>query len=260
MASETVVFQSYRTHGVPAWIVRCMETARHWARIRGFDYHFVDDRLFDYVPPKFRSKTQNKIILSDLARLLVGRELLSKGYKRTVWIDADVVVFSPDSWELPTDSDYYFSHELWPAPHPGGVRLDFRANNAVMVFSHGNTFLDFYIDSCHRILSSETELKNWHLGVRFLTGIRAVCPMPLLMNIGMLGPPLLEDLIRGPKLMLASYIRAMGAPLVAANLCGSMSDTQVGDFVINEQVLNEIVEQCIASKGEVLNQYLHSPK
>jgi hypothetical protein len=114
MSSETVVFQSYRTQGVPGWISRCMQTARRWAEIRGFDYHFVDDRLFDYIPQEFRGRTQNKVILSDLARLLVSRELLSEGYKRTVWIDADVVVFDPDPWELPTGSDFYFSHELSP--------------------------------------------------------------------------------------------------------------------------------------------------
>jgi hypothetical protein len=129
-----------------------------------------------------------------------------------------------------------------------------------MVFSQGNVFLDFYIDSCHRILASDVELKNWHLGVRFLTGIRNVSPLPLLMNIGMLGPQLLEDLVRGPKQMLASYVRAMGVPLVAANCCASTTDTNLGDFVVTEKVLTDVVEQCIATKGEVLNQYLRPAK
>jgi hypothetical protein len=262
MPSDTVVLQLYqpfRTQGVPGWISRCMQTARHWAEIRGFDYHF-DDRLVDHIPARFRGRTQNIVILSDLARLLVSRELLSKGYKRTVWIDADVVVFDPESWELPTDSDYYFSHELWPVPRPGGVELEFRANNAVMVFSEGNKFLDYYIDSCHRILASNMDLKSWHLGVRFLTGIRSVCPLPLLNNIAMLGAPLLEDLMQGPKLLLTAYVRAMGTPLVAANCCASITDTKAGDFVFTEKVFDAVVEQCIASKGDVLNRYLRSAK
>jgi hypothetical protein len=256
MPSETVVFQSFRTQNVPHWIGRCLETAKHWAQLRGYDYHFLDDRFFDYVPQKYRAKTDNKILLSDFARLIVSRELLSKGYARTVWIDADVVVFDPDSWHLPTLENYYFSHELWPTPQANGVRLDFRANNAVMVFSRGNSFLDFYIDSCHRILSSNAELKNWHIGVRFLTGLRAVCPLPLLMNIGMLGQDILADLVRGPKHLLSNYIRAMGEPLVAANLCGSVTGMSVGDFVITDKVMEEIVEGCIATKGQILNQYL----
>jgi len=260
MASDTVVFQSFRTQNVPAWIARCLQSACHWAKLRGFDYHFVDDQLFEYVPSELRARTQNKVILSDIARLLVSRELLSTGYNRAIWIDADVIVFDPESWELPTASDYYFTHELWPTPHPGGVRLDLRANNAVMVFSAGNPFLDCYIDCCRRILTSDADLKNWHLGVRFLTGVRQVCPLPLLTNIGMLGPPLLEDILHGPKLLLTAYMRAMGTSLVAANCCASTSDSTVGEFVVTEKVFEEVINQCIATKGGVLNQYLSRPK
>jgi hypothetical protein len=64
------------------------------------------------------------------------------------------------------------------------------------------------------------------------------------------------DLVRGPKHLLSSYIRAMSTPLVAANLCGSVSGTAVGDFVITDKVMGEIVDQCIATKGQTLNQYL----
>jgi hypothetical protein len=254
--SDTVVFQSFRTTAVPPWIARCLQSARHWAELRNYDYHFLDDRFFDRVPPEFRSRTQNKVILSDLARLLVARDLLETGYARTVWIDADVVVLDPESWQLPTTNNYFFSHELWPAPQPNGVRLDIRANNAVMVFSRGNTFLDFYIDMAQRILAAEPNPKNWHLGVRFLTGLRNVSPLPVLPNIGMLGPDLLHDLITGPTQLLPSYIRAMGVPLVAANLCASMADARVNDFVITEKALSDVVESCIATRGHVLNQYL----
>src|SRR5271155_4687165 len=104
MPSQTVVFQSYRTQNVPKWIVGCMETARGWAGMRGFDYQFLDDRFFDRVPAEFRARTTDKLILTDIARLLVTRELLEGGYERVVWIDADVAVFDPESWVLPTQS------------------------------------------------------------------------------------------------------------------------------------------------------------
>lgn len=256
MPSETIVFQSFRTSGVPAWIARCLESTRHWARLRGFDYQFIDDRFFDYVPRELRAQTSNKVVLSDLARLLVSRELLAKRYRRTVWVDADVIVFDPERWDLPTDSDFYFCHELWPSPREGGVRLDIRANNAVMIFSGGNHFLDFYIDSCARILSSGEPLKNWHLGVRFLTALRNVCPLPVLENIGMLGPDLIEDLLRGPKRLLSSYVRAMGRRQVAANLCGSMADANVNGFIVSDAVLEQLVDRLITSRGELLNAFL----
>jgi hypothetical protein len=259
MVSDTVVFQSFRTDRVPAWIDRCLESARRWAGIRGFEYVFLDDQFFDFVPAELRARTANKVILSDLARLLVTRDLLGKGHRRLVWIDADVVVFDPDGWEVPEESDYYFTHELWPTPQPGGVRLDVRANNAVMVFSRGNTVLDFYIDMAKRILVSERELKNWHLGVRFLTGLRNVCPIPVLPNIGMLGPDLIKDLIRGPKKLTCAYVRAMGEPLVAANLCASYAGATFDDLTLTDGVMEEITNNLVATRGQALNQFLAQP-
>jgi hypothetical protein len=50
-APRTVVYQSYRTRDVPAWIATCMHTVRAWAASRGFDYRFIDGRLFDRALP-----------------------------------------------------------------------------------------------------------------------------------------------------------------------------------------------------------------
>jgi len=260
MPAQTVVYQSYRTTHVPGWITRCMSTARQWAALRGFDYEFLDDEFFARVPAEFRGRTDNKILLSDFARLIVARELLARDHQRVVWIDADVVVFDPQSWILPTDSDFYFCHELWPTLRQNGVALEYRVNNAVMVFSQGNHFLETYIDLCERILRTDAKLKNWHLGVRFLTGLQLVCPLPLLPNIGMFGSNLLEDIYRGPKKLLSAYIRTMAVPLVAANCCASVSGEHSGDFEMTEQVYDAIIDQCIATRGQVLNQYLQATK
>jgi hypothetical protein len=236
-----------------------METARAWADLRGFDYQFLDDRFFDRIPEQYRARTDNKVILSDLARLLVGRDLLEAGYERVVWVDADVAVFDPQAWILPTGSRFYFCHELWPIPMDDGLKLEVRANNAVMVFSRGNPFLDFYIDSCCRILESGEELKSWHLSVRLLTGIRKVCPLPLLMNVGMIGGDLLRDIVSaGPRLMTAAYVKAMGVPLVAANMCASALGASADGFTVTEGILQGVVDQLIDSKGKLLNQYLSS--
>jgi hypothetical protein len=256
MTSSTVVYQSFRTQNVPQWIARCMQSARDWATLRGFDYHFVDDKLFDYVQPDLRARTQNKVILSDIARLLVGKELLAKGYNRVVWVDADVVVFDPQNWDLPTDSNYYLCHELWPSPTVGGIKFDLRANNAICVFSAGNPFLDFYIDSCRRILESPHDGNQWMLGTRFLKAILGGAPLPLLRNIGMLDLNILEDLVRGSTKLLPMYVKAMGVPLIAANCCFSMTDSSHHGFTLTEPVFASVIERCIATKGEVINRYL----
>jgi hypothetical protein len=48
----------------------CMKTVEGWAAARGFDCEFMEDRLFDYVPPWYAEKVNRHILLvSDLARL-----------------------------------------------------------------------------------------------------------------------------------------------------------------------------------------------
>ena len=56
-----------------------MQLTREWAALRGFDYHFLDDRFFDLVPPWYRNKVKGNILVtSDLARLLVAKGLLRR--------------------------------------------------------------------------------------------------------------------------------------------------------------------------------------
>src|SRR5258706_16177245 len=91
-AMRTVVYQSYRTNSVPTWITRCLESVREWAKCQGFDYVFIDDRLFEYAPQWYRTKVKDDILLiSDLARLKLAKEFLDQKYQRTIWVDADVL-------------------------------------------------------------------------------------------------------------------------------------------------------------------------
>jgi len=43
---KTLVIQSFRTRSVPAWIERCLDSAKRWAALRGYDYLCTDDRAF----------------------------------------------------------------------------------------------------------------------------------------------------------------------------------------------------------------------
>ncbi|HEY1921302.1 MAG TPA: hypothetical protein VGG44_00940 [Tepidisphaeraceae bacterium] len=254
---RTVVFQSFRTHDVPEWINRCTASVREWAAGQAFEYKFIDDRLFDYVPDTYRAKITNKIILSDIARLLVSKELLGQGYQRTIWVDADILVFDPDNWQIPTEHDYYFCHEMMPVNKtPQGFQFDVRANNSVSVFSAGNQFQDFYIDSCRKILDQEQVSDHWGLGTHFLSWVRRAYPMPLMHNIGMFYPPLLKDIMRGSAEVMPWYIRAQKVPLVAANLCASLRDAPSPPATIIDDVNKIVVDRCLESKGHVVNQYL----
>jgi hypothetical protein len=254
---RTVVFQSFRTNDVPEWINRCMASVQGWATSRGFEYKFIDDRLFDYVPDKYRQKIKDKIILSDLARLLASKQLLTEGHQRTIWVDADIIVFDPDAWLIPTEHDYYFCHEMAPVNKTAqGVQFDVRANNSVSVFSAGNQFQDFYIDSCRKILDQKDSPDHWGLGTHFLSWVRRAYPIPLMSNIGVFCAALLKDIMKGTAEVMPWYIRAQNVPLVAANLCASLRDAPSPPATIMDDVCKIVVDRCLESKGGVVNQYL----
>src|ERR1700737_2412763 len=97
---KTVVHQSYRTHDIPAWLRSCMQSVATWARNQMFEYQFIDDRLFDYVPDWYRRGAGDNVqVVTNLARLLMARSLLAD-YERTIWVDADVLVFDQDAFRI----------------------------------------------------------------------------------------------------------------------------------------------------------------
>ena len=90
---RSVVFQSFRTADVSPWQERCLRSVREWASSRGVEYRFVDDSFFERCPAWYREKVHaDKLLMSDLARLIVARELHDEGFERVVWVDADLLV------------------------------------------------------------------------------------------------------------------------------------------------------------------------
>ena len=72
--AQTLVIQSYRRVGVPAWLRRCMDSVSDWARQSGFAYEFVDDSLFALLPDWFRERCGDQLLpQTDLARLMLMR-------------------------------------------------------------------------------------------------------------------------------------------------------------------------------------------
>ena len=118
-SAKTVVYQSYRTSDVPDWINRCMQPVGERAASQGYCYRFIDDRIYVYVPEWYHRKVSDNILLvSDLARLMIARDLLGEGFSRTIWIDADVVIFEPGLFTIDITEGYAFCRETWETVHP----------------------------------------------------------------------------------------------------------------------------------------------
>ncbi len=256
---KTVVYQSYRTEDVPGWITRCLKTVRDWADRKGFDYEFIDDRLFDYVPKWFREKVEgNKVLMSDLARLELAREFLGIGYKRTIWVDADIVVFDPDRFDIEVTEEYGFCREVWIKRTQEGTGLATgRVNNAVTVFVTGNSMLDFYIHACKSIVGNRSgEFPNIVIGTAFLTVLYRALRFPLIDNVGLFSPPVTNDIAGGGGAMVDAYMKAFGRPLRAGNLGASFHNKKLNGVFMTDSVYDRAIDNLLETKGNALNDRL----
>jgi hypothetical protein len=257
---------------VPGWIERCMSTVKSWAAGVGAEYSFVDDRLFDYVPRWYKEKVNGDILpVSDLARLELAKEFLSRGYERAIWIDADVLVFAPSLFTIDISEHYAFCREVWLEKLTGKEKLlesvkrgrwrvsscDHRVNNSVMVFVRGNLMLDFYIDACKFIVrDTQGEISRWSVGTYFLTNLYRVRAFPLLNNVGLFSPPVMQDIARGKGAYLKAHVKEFGTPVYAANLCGSSAGKEMDGVVVTDETYQQVIRQLMTTEGDVINKYL----
>jgi hypothetical protein len=228
-----------------------MESARAWASQSGFEYRFYDDHLFDFCPTWYREKSGGSILLmSDLARLGAARELLAEGFDRTIWIDADLVVFDP-TFRVDIYEPFAFCRELWVQLKDRVLNCWPRVNNAVCTFARGNTFLDFYIDACQSIVRAASEANSLAVGTTFLTGMSKLMPIPLIESVATLPPQVMQPLAQGNDAMLEEYRRLFGRPIRAANLCGSLCDKACQGIVLREADYERAIDWLLASGSDL---------
>src|SRR5882757_9356511 len=139
---KTIIYQSFRTENVPGWIAACMKSVREWAEAKGFAYRFWDDRFFDFVPRELYPRASvNKCVLTDYARLIAAKQLLSEGWDRAVWLDRTVL---------------------------GRPQFRLTVNNSVSVFCKNETIIDFYLEAAGAILRSDRPLTLLSIGTDVL--------------------------------------------------------------------------------------------
>jgi hypothetical protein len=254
---KTVVYQSFRTSNVPAWITECMRTAREWAESRGFDYRFADDSFLELAPAWYREKCGPEICpVTDLARLVMARQLLDSGYDRTVWLDADILVFAPERMNVDVPG-FGFGLETWTRVDAHGL-LQFvrRVNNSVAVFTRGQPQLDFFIDAAQRLASSLPSVSRVAISTDFLSGLGKLLPLPLVGNVGIFSPVLMRDIASGEERILPTYAAQLPRPLAAANLCNSLEGRAAEGHVASTRDYEIVIEKCLRTRGDVVNRHV----
>lgn len=294
--ATTLVFQSYRRENVPAWITACSRTVEDWARTAGYDYEFVDDRLFDYVPLWLRERVrQAKLPMSDYARVALSNEILGRGYQRSIWVDIDVVIFDPAGFQAHNGArEFALTAEVWfdladtarlPQPLPRALTLEedrrllrhllqapadtashFKpacfenVANAVMIQSAGTYFADLYLRAVEAYARNvRGPISPVTIGTRLLTTLQTLHFFPLVQDVAMLSPLLMAALVTDDSAVLGEYRRRVGGPLSAANLCSSFSGQVRRGVEMNEGLYEKVLERLLSTRGDCLNGRAQDP-
>ncbi len=251
---KTIVYQSYRTHGVAAWLQRCMQSTQSWTRSQGFDYQFIDDRFFDCVPEWYRRDAGGNVqVVSNLARIVVAKQLLAAGYDRTIWVDADVLVFDPAAFRIDVSSEFAFCREIWVTKRWGSTVKIFRVNNSVTVFVKNNSFIDFAIWAHEDLVRRGTQILAHGTTTRLLTVLHHATPLPLLDNVGLLSPVVARDIVNGDGGLAREYATAHGAPMYAANLGASLNGVTSSGITLVDRDFDLIVAALDNDRGAIFN-------
>jgi len=258
--ARTLIIQSFRTHDVAPWQARCMQSVREWALASGYEYEFVDDRLFEFAPAWYRERCgTQRLPVTDLARLMLLRQALhERGYDRAAWLDADFLVFDPAGFTIAGIDSYAFAREIWLARDiSGGLVEAVGVNNSVVVMCRGNPVLDFYIHACQAVVArcDPSMLQHNAVGTVLLSAIARGMPMPVVDGVGLISPAIVLELAgaTGQGNELTRLLARRSGPLAALNLCGSLIGVPVHGIVGSEADMEAAVKVLLGSRGEVIN-------
>jgi hypothetical protein len=219
---KTLIIQSYRTHDVPSWIIRCLASVRVWTLARDYDYRMTDDGAFALCGADYLAKVgDNKRSITNLCRLELIKGALAEGYDRAIWMDADILVFAPDRLDFAPTARISFPRETWLYPDKGGWRAKQTLNNCVVVCPQGDSDLDLIIEATRHRARHHPVTHNHQVGVELIRGLHRFLQFPLLSNVGMFSNHVLAALAENRKRAIGNQAAYHGTPVYAANICAS---------------------------------------
>ena len=251
---KTLVLQSFRSHDVPAWIERCLASAKAWSELRGYDYLLTDDSAFDLCGTEYLARVGGNLrSITNLCRLELSRRAHIQGYDRTVWLDADILVFDPLAFSVDGVRRYAFARETWVELRaPRRWRAFSAVNNSAFVCLRGEPDLDFLIDATRHVARHREIRTNYQVGGDLIKGLRASLDFELLHSVGMLSNYVVLALASNHAELLQAQARFHGTPVFAANLCAS------GNYSppVSERRVLAAIDVLERSKGGAINDWI----
>lgn len=235
--SSTLVIQSHRATLPLAWLQRCLDSVASWARSSDYEYRYLHDELFALLPPDLLQRTgSQRVVATDLARLVSLQQGLAEGYDCVVWCDADFLIFDADRFRLP-QAEFALGREVWIQPDERRrPRAYVKVHNALLMFRRGNSFLDFYHATAERLLRlNEGRMAPQFLGPKLLTAIHNIAHCPVMESAGMLSPMVMRDRLAGEGEALRLFREKSPQALAGANLSSSLTQGEgLGDREMNK--------------------------
>ena len=226
--SKTLIIQSHR-HPLPhAWLQACLDSVADWAQTNRYHYRYIGDEIFATLDQELLDKTRTqRVIASDLARLISLQQGLAEGYDCVVWCDADFLIFDPGGFVLP-DTEYALGREVW-IQHDATqrIRAFVKVHNAFLMFRRGNTFLDFYRATAERLLRlNQGAMPPQFIGPKWLTALHNIALCPVMETAAMLSPLVMRDCLAGQGEALQLFHKKSLAPPAGANLSSSLTERE----------------------------------
>lgn len=249
---STIVIQSHRWPLPRPWIEVCINSVRNWALSKGWEYHFKDDALFDYLRPYPYLARYGPVIRSDLARLIWMEACLSAGYDRVIWLDADTLIIEPEALHVP-DDDFSVGREVWiDERSPNRFKSYVKVHNAWLHAGQGSVDLPFYSQAALRLLARNVGgVPAQFVGPKLLTALHNIVNFTVNESAGMLSPAVAEDCLRGSqgRRALPLFLEKHGDKMPAALNLSASCET---DAMRIEGFYDELVERLLHDEMDLI--------
>lgn len=242
---NTLVIQSHRLPLPYPWIEHCLDSVRDWCVVNKYEYRFMGDELFDFIPDGLLAKAhQQSVIATDLARLFILQDALKRNYETVIWLDADFLIFNAAEFVIP-DLPYAVGREVWVQHNKHGkLKVYKKVHNAFLMFRQSNSFLDFYAETAKRLLLlNHGTMPPQFIGPKLLTALHNIAILPVMETAGMLSPTVIKDIIQGEGPALDLFVDNSPQAIAGANLCiSSREKNDVSDTEM-EQLIEYLFDQ-----------------
>lgn len=222
-----------------------MPTVRGWAEGKGYEYRVLGDELFRGIPEIVAQKSQSKLPLTDIGRLLWCRRFLAEGqHDCVVWIDSDVLVFDAKNFRIDVSRPELVCREISVLTKDGGTVVERSYNPTVLSFRRDSALLSRWIAACEGVTKRMPKLPNEAFGRPLLEALAKVQELRCIEGVAHNTLDITSDIVKGQRQNIRRLVQKTKEPFAAANLSGH--------FPLEEDVFDQVVARLLEDGARIM--------